>query len=209
MAQYDKQSEQQFEALKENLFTIDWCLKYDKSTAVDWIGDSKLGCLGIPSAILLCSLIDTIGSVFRGTEMQVCIDGVNIKIETVSQHFYILNHDKFFNLNLNMSTIMDLYSTYRSKLIHNSSLPGNNYLSIGVSSDNIFELDSEKKITRINLVPLYDKVKTSIDTLIYYLTYRTFSADHKLAIELESSAKPIISSMKIKPSDTGHTMTIK
>lgn len=209
MAEYDKQKGQQIEALKENLFAIDWCLNYDKGIANEWTGDSKIGCLGIPAAILLFSLIDTIGSVFCATDTHISIDGVvDNKIQKASEHFYILNHDKFFNLNLRIATIVDFYSTYRSRLTHNSSLPANNYLSIGNSRDRIFELDSESKIIKINLLPLYELTKVSIDTLIYYLTYGTFSSDHKLTNDLESKAKPYDPSVLNKPSDTGHTLTI-
>lgn len=92
MANNENLKGQQIEALKENLFTIDWCLKYDKSKALSWTGDSKIGCLGIPATILLCSLIDTIGSVFCHTKTQIKIGKDNYKIQKASDHFYILNH---------------------------------------------------------------------------------------------------------------------
>jgi hypothetical protein len=158
----------------------------------------------------LCSLIDTIGSVFCKTNTEITIDGnVHNKIEKASDHFYILNHDKLFNLDLKMSTIQDFYTTYRSKLTHNNSLPANNFLSNNCSSEDIFELDSECKITKINLRPLYNKTKESIDTLIYYLRNGRFSPDHKLTNDLKTQAKPYDSSVNVRPSDTGCTISNK
>jgi len=207
MAEYNKQIEQQIEALKENIYTINMCLNFDKSKEDDWDGNSKIGCLGIPSMILICSLIDTIGSVFRGSNMNFSIDGNNYKINTASDHFYILNHERFFNLNLSMITITDFYETYRSKLTHNNSIPANNYLSIGNITDNIFELNCENMIVKIKIKPLFEETKNAVDTLIYYLKNGTFSDDHKLSKELDSKAKNYNENANNRPSDTGYTMT--
>ncbi len=208
MAEYSNQIDLQIESLKENLYTIELCLNFDKQESPNWTGNSKVGCLGVPATILLCSLIDTIGSVFRNSEMEFPIDGANYKIEKAAEHFYILNHVKFFNLNLSMSTIQDFYSTYRSKLTHNTALPANNYLSIGDISDKIFELDSNQQITKINLRSLSVEVEKAVETLIYYLKNGTFSSTHKLTDELNNSVKLYDASMQISTSDTGHTHTI-
>ena len=177
------------ESIKENLFIIDYCLNFDKAKNENWNGDSKEGCLGIPGFILLCTLIDTIGSYFRGSKYIIKIDGVNHPIETASEHFYILNHEKFFNLDLKMVTIIDFYSTYRSKLVHNTLLPENNFLSIGSKEDNIFHLDGEEKIVKVNIKPLFEKTKVAIETLIYYLENGTFSLDHALNTEMLEKRK--------------------
>lgn len=147
MANYLKLKDQQKEAFKENIFTINWCLTYDKSTEANWDGESKIGCLGVPAAILLFSLIDTIGSFYSGSETEIVIDSSKYKIAKASDHFYILNHESFFNLKLSKTAIEDLYSTYRCKLTHNNSLPANNFLAIGDESSDIFEFDSENKIS--------------------------------------------------------------
>lgn len=189
MALYENHNKLTIESFKENLFVIEYCLNYDKAKESGWIGNSKEGCLGIPAIILLCTLIDTIGSYFRGAAYIISIDGVNHKIEFASDHFYILNHDKFFNLGLKMVTIMDFYSTYRSKLIHNTALPENNFLEIGKKEDNIFQLDNNNKIIKINIRPLFEKTKVAINDFIYYLEYGTFSADHSLKKELIEKSK--------------------
>lgn len=207
MAEYSNQIDLQIESLKENLYTIELCLGFNKQDSSNWTGNSKVGCLGVPATILLCSLIDTIGSVFRNTEMEFPIDGANYKIEKAADHFYILNHVKFFNLNLSMPTILDFYSTYRSKLTHNNALPANNYLSIGDISDKIFELDSNQQITKINLRALSLQVEKAVETLIYYLKNSTFSPTHKLTDELNNSAKLYDANINISSSDTGHTFT--
>lgn len=202
MATYFRNKDFQIESLKENLFAAELCLKFDKSKE-EWSGGSKVGCLGIPAAILLCSLIDTIGSVFRNTEMEVFIDGKYKKIEKAYEHFCILNHEKFFKCNLTLVTINDFYETYRSKLTHNNSLPGNNFLDIGNFTDDIFELNAEYKINKINLLSLYNITKSAVHTLIYYLEYGTFSPDHKLTNELYQIAKPYNSDLNISASASG------
>jgi hypothetical protein len=177
------------ESIKENLFIVDYCLNFDKAKNENWNGESKVGCLGIPALILICTLIDTIGSYFRGAAYNISIDGENHKIEFASDHFFILNHDKFFKLGLKMVTIMDFYSTYRSKLIHNMTLPENNFLEIGKKEDNIFQLDRNNKIIKINILPLFEKTKVAIDDFIYYLDNGTFSADHTVKKELIAKSK--------------------
>lgn len=208
MAEYFQQKEQRIEALIENLFAAKICLEYDKSNK-HWIGDSLEGCLGIPAAILLCSLIDTIGSEFRGSKYQISIDGQSYTIQTASDHFFILNHDKLFNLNLSRSAIMDFYTSYRSKLTHNSALPANNYLGIGCLTDDIFIFNQNFEIVKINLLPLYQKTKDMIEIFIYYLDTGTFSSTHKLTCELEAQIKPYDPGIPIMGGDTGYTYTKK
>jgi hypothetical protein len=177
------------ESLKENIFIINYCLNFDKAKNKNWNGESKEGCLGVPALILICTLIDTIGSYFRGAEYIISIDEENHKIKFASDHFYVLNHDKFFNLGLKMATIMDFYSTYRSKLVHNTTLPENNFLEIGKKEDSIFQLDRNNKIIKINILPLFEKTKVASDDFIYYLDNGTFSADHAVKKELIAKSK--------------------
>ena len=189
MAIYPENKNFLIESIKENLYTIDYCVNYDKSIAQDWIGESKLGCLGIPAFILICSLIDTIGSYFRNSQSLIQIDNVSYKIEKASDHFFILNHDKFFNLDLKMTTIMDFYSTYRSKIVHNTTLPENSFLDIGRNEDRIFQLDKEGKIIKLNIIPLFEKTKSSFEYFIYILENMTFSSEHTVNLELIEKRK--------------------
>ena len=189
MAKYENHNKLTIESLKENLFAIDFCLTFDKAKESNWIGESKEGCLGIPAFNLLCTSIDTIGSYFRDAEYIIYIEDESHKIKSASDHFFILNHDKFFKLGLKMATIMDFYSTYRSKIVHNTALPENNFLEIGKKEDDLFQLDQDDKIVKINIRPLFEKIKVAINDFIYYLEFGTFSVDHSLTKELLDKRK--------------------
>jgi len=182
MAILSRQNDFTVSSLRENLTAIEYCLSYKKSDD---------GCLGIPAMILICSIIDTIGSYYRGANYGFNVDNIELKIEKASEHFYILNHEKYFNLNLSKITIEDFYSTYRSKLTHNASLPPNNYLYIDQNEEALFGLDSDKKILKINLYPLFKKVSRACNEFIYHLENSNFSDDHKLSNELNTGSKTI------------------
>lgn len=187
MAIYSNPKHQQIDALKENLIAVNFCLTYEKFNNNDW-GEDR-GCLGIPALILLCSIIDTIGSFFRGGELEIGFEDRNRKIEKAKHHFYILNHERLFDLKLKKFTITDFYSTYRSKLTHNNSLPRNNFLKSDKNDNEVFELDGNDKIVCVNLYSLYLKTKSAADEFSYWLTIGTFSSDHRLTIELESQSR--------------------
>jgi hypothetical protein len=182
------QKEQQIEALKENIQAIEFCLNFDKSLN-PIINPNIGGCLGYPAMILICSVFDTVGSFFRGANTELLVDGANKKIETVNDHFLILNHSHLFNLKLNGATIYDFYSTYRSKLTHNNALPPNNFLKADKNDPNIFNLNNEKEITCINIIPLFEVLKKGIVLFIHWLENGTWSSDHKLAKELQEKSK--------------------
>lgn len=187
MAVYNKQKQQQEEALKENLYTIEYCLNYKKTLSADW--NNPDGCLGYPAFILICSIIDTIGSFFRGTETEIVVNSEKRKIKTASDHFLILNHDKLFNMKLKQNTIDDFYSTYRSKLVHNSSLPKNNFLNNDKTDMRVFLKNSEDKIELINLYPLFEETKKATKQFLHWLKYANFSDAHRMKIELQDKEK--------------------
>lgn len=195
------------DSLYESLFAVEYCIDFEKRGTEFW-GDTEEGCLGIPATILLCSLIDTIGSYFRGTAYHIQIDGINYKIETIDHHFFIFNHDKIFNLNLKMETIRDFYSTYRSKLTHNQDLPPNNFLGIDSPTHQVFDLNTEYQITKIYLRPLFEISKRAVEEFIRIITIAEVSEDHKYSKELKDKAKTLDTSRKHNASDTGHTMTV-
>lgn len=195
------------DSLNESLIAIEFCIKYDKIQSTNWLaGDS--GCMGIPAMILICSIIDTMGSYFRGSSTLISIDGTTHRIETAENHFYILNHEHIFNLNLKKVTIEDFYSTYRSKLTHNSSLPENNFLSIGTALSDVFELERHDKIVKVNLLRLFNETKTAVTNFSRIFTTGTLSSNHKVTNELKEHAKPLDPTLKLRSSDTGRTQTI-
>jgi hypothetical protein len=171
-------------SLKENICAIEYCLNYNKSTSDNWT-DSVSGCLGIPTLILLTSIIDSIGSYFRDTSTTITVDGESKSINTASDHFLILNHDKLFNLNLTNKTIFNFYSKYRSTLTHNNTLPLNTSIDIGNETDDSFSIINDE-IIQIRLKPLFSKIKIAVELFTYYLENANWSADHRLSQEMES-----------------------
>ncbi len=170
-------------ALKENITAIEYCINFDKS---NWVQPED-GCLGFPALILLCSVIDTIGSYFRKTKLEVQIKGESRKIVTAKEHFYILNCNKIFDLDLDETIIDAFYSKYRSKTTHNNTLPLNTSLAIGLEDENIFETNTKKELIQVRLKPLFIKVKEAEQKFSYYLANAKWSESHCLGKELEES----------------------
>lgn len=110
------------ESLEELLEASRYCVNYSKSSP-QWVEYRIGGCLGYPSAILLFSLIDSIGSYFRKNEnFKIVIDGKSTAINHSGwEHFKILN-SKYFNQNLSADFLKTLYNHYRSSLTHNGVL---------------------------------------------------------------------------------------
>lgn len=113
------------ESLDETLEAAKFCSDY-KKTDTKWDKFATGGCLGYPSAILLFSLVDTIGSYFRkNSDFKILIDGKQEIINAAGwEHFKILN-SKYFNQNLSKQSLKLLYEKSRSCLIHNSVLGSN------------------------------------------------------------------------------------
>lgn len=86
------------------------------------------GVYGYPATVLLFSVVDTIGSFYRGGKnFHVLLDGKNEYITKTSHHFYILN-SKYYSLNLSKEFIDKIYDNFRSPLTHNAALPPEHYL---------------------------------------------------------------------------------
>lgn len=113
------------ESLDETLEAAKFCADY-KKTDEKWGEFATGGCLGYPGAILLFSLVDTIGSYFRkNNDFKVLIDGKQESINAAGwEHFKILN-SKYFNQSLSKQSLKLLYEKSRSCLTHNSVLGSN------------------------------------------------------------------------------------
>ncbi len=122
MAGHDTPTSMLKESLKESLEAAHFCASYRKIDT-KWGEFRGQGCLGYPSAILLFSIIDSIGSYFRGkTDFVINIGAKPTRINAEGwEHFKILN-SKYFNQNLEESFIKAIYSQFRCKLTHNSIL---------------------------------------------------------------------------------------
>ncbi len=110
------------ESLEETLEAAKFCTYY-KKTATQWGEFQTGGCLGYPAAILLFSLVDTIGSYYRKNfSFKINLDGKSVSINSDGwEHFKILN-SKYFKQILSTSYIKALYNKFRSSLTHNSVL---------------------------------------------------------------------------------------
>jgi hypothetical protein len=81
MAYHPSPSSMLKESLDETLFAAKMCVEYRKTDAI-WGEFQSNGCLGFPSAVLLFSIIDTIGSYYRKTvDFKIIIDGKSEMID--------------------------------------------------------------------------------------------------------------------------------
>lgn len=140
------------ESLYETLEAAKFCAEYRK-TDDKWDEFKTGGCLGFPSAILLFSIIDTIGSYYRKNKyFKIIIDSREMTIDSDGwQHFKILN-SKYFEQNLSLDFIKALYYRFRSFLTHNSILGknavmilNNKSLKIGFSGQAFIQIENDKK----------------------------------------------------------------
>jgi hypothetical protein len=122
MAIHDIPASMLKESLDESLVAAKYCVTY-KKVDIQWGQFATGGCLGYPGAVLLFSIVDTIGSYFRkNPDFKITIDGKEEKINADGwEHFKILN-SRYFSQTLSAEFIKKLYSNFRSRLIHNSIL---------------------------------------------------------------------------------------
>ncbi len=151
-------------ALQENIKAVELCIGFDKSTDNESDFMFKDGCLGIPAFILLSSIIDAIGSNFK--DSSIIIEGKPKIIKNNGGHFFILNHEKLFNLGLSNKIIEAFYKQYRSPLTHNNTLTPNTIIDLGNENSLIFETNNANELTRVNLIPLLRVVKEAVKKFI-------------------------------------------
>ena len=128
------------ESLPEFLKAAKFCVDYKKIDA-EWKPNDTGGCLGFPGAVLLFSVVDSIGSYFRKDKaFKVNLNGKLTSINSDGyQHLFILN-SKYFNQSLSEEYIKVLYAKFRSYLTHNNVLGKN---AIMMLNDN--DLPTEQK----------------------------------------------------------------
>lgn len=179
------------ESLPEMLEAAKLCIDYRKT---DW------WCLGYPAAVLLFSIIDSIGSYFRKNDgFQIQIYGKKRSIQETEDHFRILN-SKYFNQKLSDTNIKTLYDNFRSKLVHNSRLGKNavliknnsvfdNYVWWWVTSKVIPKIDNsmdkafleEKDGTIVvNITALYRLCEQAVEMLLNDEDYEKIISNSKL-----------------------------
>ena len=134
------------ETLVEMVAVSDYCINFRKDPKI-W---GSHGCYGYPSAILLFSIMDSIGSYILGGSTR--------------NHFNILNHPDYYNLGLSDKDVKIIYENYRCLLTHNSAMPMDHFLDIGTIKSPVFEYKNKKPY--INLVPLLDISKKSVSEFL-------------------------------------------
>jgi hypothetical protein len=125
------------ESLPEYLLVADYCATFRKDST--WPQPQAGGCLGYPAAVMLFSIVDTIGSFYRGrTDLNMLIGGKARHIRgDAFQHFFVLNSE-YYAQALDEPTIKRLYDNFRSLLIHNASLAPESFLINAPSVGEVF-----------------------------------------------------------------------
>jgi hypothetical protein len=136
------------EALTEYLAIAEHCISTGKPTG---------GCYGFPTALLCFTIVDAIGSFYRGdTSLTIKIDGETKTINGDGfKHYYILNSD-YYGQALNELDVKRLYEYYRCLLVHNAALAPNCVLAIGKETDPPFDRRMSQHIDYVNLRPFLD-----------------------------------------------------
>jgi len=126
------------ESLEEMLEASKYCVEYSKSSP-QWDKYRTGGCLGYPAAILLFSIVDSMGSYFRhNTDIKIIINGKSSKISSSGwEHFKILN-SKYFSQSLSTDFLKILYHYYRSSITRNGVL-ATGVMMYPSSQNSIFE----------------------------------------------------------------------
>lgn len=160
------------ESLDESLEAANFCSEYRKIDE-KWGKFRSDGCLGYPSAILLFSIIDSIGSYFRKDKnFKIDVDSKKVTIDGNGwEHFKILN-SKYFKQNLSQDFIKNLYLKYRCCLIHNSILgkeswmiPDNNCLRNGIQEQAFLKGKDESGnlLYLVSIKELWDLCKDAVE----------------------------------------------
>ena len=142
MAQHDTIESMQKEALQEMLEVAEYCIDFDKSKDDRW--KNYIGCYGYPGAIMLLSIVDSLGCIIEGGG------------DDVGKHFEILNNKNWYNFSFSPQELELIEKAYRNKLFHNAHIRSDVILDIGKSTSKILELNESGKYI-LNLRPFLDK----------------------------------------------------
>jgi hypothetical protein len=137
------------EALTEYLAIAEHCITTGKPTG---------GCYGFPTALLLFSIVDAIGSFYRGNNsFTIAVDQKKRTINgTGFQHYFVLNSE-YYSQALTEKDIQRLYDYYRCLLVHNAALAPAHFLDIGHPTDPLFaKRPGSSHIDYVNLRPFLD-----------------------------------------------------
>lgn len=135
-----------YESLPEMLLVAKYCIEFRKDTSL-WPAP---GCYGYPAALILLSIVDSVGSYVENSN--------------VENHFKILNNKDYYNLNLDDGTIKVVYNYYRNTLSHHTVLTPNIVLDIGQPVDKMIQKNNDIYI--LKLVPFYNISVLAVNKLL-------------------------------------------
>ncbi|MCC7331931.1 MAG: hypothetical protein IT232_04905 [Flavobacteriales bacterium] len=157
------------ESLQEMIHLADYAVTYKKTDRKKWGANATGGILGFPSTVILFSIIDCLGSVFSGDKkLKIIIDAQERQIKDTSQHIFILN-SKYYNLDLSLLDLENIYKNVRSTLTHNSLMPEGYNLQVGDKEKSPFKIainELDNRIYFINLIPLFNLTKKAVENFI-------------------------------------------
>ena len=164
MAIHSRTEDMLKESLVDMLNGAEVCIQFKKE---------KGGCLGYPAAVLLLSIVDTIGSYYEGNkDFKIKIDG---KLKTIDgdafKHFFILNSE-YYDFQLSEKFIKKIYDNYRSLLVHNGVIAPGHLITIddplrrAMSEDAISNSATGKNYPSIHLKPFYRSTEFAVSKFI-------------------------------------------
>jgi hypothetical protein len=163
MAMHRNEDSMLRESIYETLHLARYGITYRKLDQ-SWAPYNTGGCLGYPSAMLLFSVIDAIGSRFKN-KLAIPIDGQSVTITKTDEHFRIIN-SKYFEQNLSGKDIKTIYIGYRSRLSHNLVLNNNLIMDIGSGNQQPFEWDMDPfgqiAVLWVRLFPLLELCEKAV-----------------------------------------------
>jgi hypothetical protein len=134
------------ESFTEMILVAEYCINFRKDPKI-W---GSCGRYGYPAAILLFSIADSIGSYI--------IEG------STREHFDILNHKEYYNLNLDKIYIDIIYEKYRCLLTHSLRMEVDFVLDIGHKNDSVFKIKNGTPY--FNLLPFLKISKDAMENFL-------------------------------------------
>lgn len=134
------------ESLPEMLLVAKYCIEFRKDTNI-WPAP---GCFGYPSALLLLSITDSIGSY--------------VEKGSVENHFKVLNNSTYYGLSLSNNELKIIYNNYRNLLSHNTAMATNVGLDIGLINSPV--LQNQNGLYLLNLVPFYNVSVQAVNSFL-------------------------------------------
>jgi len=138
------------ESLPEMLMVAKYCIEFRKDTSI-WPAP---GCYGYPAALILLSIVDSIGSY--------------VEKGNVENHFKILNNNDYYNLKLSAEVLRAIYDYYRNSLSHNSVLTPGVILNIGQQEDDMIQKIDDTYV--LSLIPFYGLSVHAVNQLLNHPT---------------------------------------